>query len=440
MTLFLNIILPLILTLVLVGVVAFFAASESAYLSITKVTLRQLIKECRENKKNAAARRVVGLKKDNDFLLSLILIGINFVTSLASGLAATVAINIFGQVGSTYATIVMSIVLIIFGEITPKTVATVYPVKCAKAFSGPLALLKRIFFPIVWIFARISGLITSFLQLFLKEKKDTITEEELRSLISAGEHEGTLEHSEKRMLDNIFEFTDLKIHDIMKHRSLVKFVPIDADYEEVVKIFTETGFARLPVCDSSFEKVCGMIHYRNVLLMKAKSSKSGRKFVKSCMRKALFVPETLSASELLQKFRQEKKKFAVAVDENGSNSGIVTMDDLLRAVFGRSVPDDTAEIPPEKRIKPLSATEYLVPGDMRLDDVNDLLRLGLDSENYETLAGWILEQFDALPEAGEVIRRGEIVYKVEEQTRRRVQSVRIIFPAVPVSKVKGISN
>lgn len=146
------------------------------------------------------------------------------------------------------------------------------------------------------------------------------------------------------------------------------------------------------------------------------------------MRPALFIPETITATELLQKFRKENINFAVAVDENGSNIGIVTMDDIMRAVFGHSVHGEQSDIPPETLIVPVTSKEFLVPGDMKIDDVNELLKLELVSDDYDTLAGWLLEQFDAIPEAGETICRDGVLFKVEDQTRRRIQSVRITFP------------
>lgn len=424
MDIFTSIILPSLLVLLLVAVVAFFASSETAFLSITKMTLRQLLKNDDPKKKSTPAKKIAYLKKDTNKLLSLILIGINFVTSLASGLATTVAINISGEVGTAYATVIMVFILIIFGEITPKTFAAVFPVQAATKFAGPLIILQKIFFPIVWIFAKISGFLTHVLNALWKNDKKEITEEELKSLIEVGENEGTLEYNEKKMLYKIFDFTDLHIHDIMRHRSLVRFVSEDSDYDEIVKVFGETGFSRIPVCsESGFDDVVGMIYYKSVLIKSR--FKNSPDFVKRCIRPVIFVPETLMATELLAKFKKEQVNFAVCVDETGSNSGIVTMDDIMRAVFGRSVHEDSSEVPLESRIHPISTYEYLVPGDMKIDDVNELLKLDLFSEDYDTLAGWLLEKFDSLPESGESLKNGNVLYTVEEQSQRRIQTVKI---------------
>lgn len=426
MRLLTEIVLPVIADAFLVGIVAFFAASETAFLSITRVMLHQMLKKD-GTKKNTPAKKIQHLKKDTSKLLSLILIGINFITSLASGLAATIAINLMGDKGSAYATIVISFVLIIFGEIVPKTVAAVYPVKAASIFATPLIVLEKVLYPVVWLFSAITDGITKLLTHFVSEGKDLITEEELKSLIAVGENEGTLESSEKKMLYKIFEFTDLKVHDIMRHKSQVQFVPEDATYNQIADVFAETGYSRLPVCRGSFENVLGVLYYKNVLLA-GRVRKDSTNLAARCMRPALFVPETITATELLHHFRQENVNFAVAVDENGSNIGIVTMDDIMRAVFGHGVHGEQTDIPPETLIVPVTSKEFLVPGDMKLDDVNELLKLDLVSDEYDTLAGWLMEQFDAVPEAGETIKRGGVLYKVEDQTRRRIQSVRVTLP------------
>ncbi len=426
MNVFTEIIVPILADIMLVGVVAFFAASETAFLSITRVTLHQMLKKD-GGKKNSPAKKIQHLKKDTNKLLSLILIGINFITSLTSGLAATIAIKLAGNSGSAYATAIISFVLIVFGEIMPKTVASVYSVQTASIFATPLLILEKILFPVVWIFSTITNGITKVLTHFVTENRDLITEEELKSLIAVGENEGTLETSEKRMLYKIFEFTDLKVHDIMRHKSHVQFVPENATYDQIADIFAQTGYSRLPVCRNSFEEVLGVLYYKNVLL-EGRVIKESENLAVRCMRPALFIPETITATELLQKFRKENVNFAVAVDENGSNIGIVTMDDIMRAVFGHSVHGEQSDIPPESLIVPVTSKEFLVPGDMKIDDVNELLKLELVSDDYDTLAGWLLEQFDAIPEAGEALRRDGVLFKIEDQTRHRIQSVRITLP------------
>ena len=434
-----DILIPVAAIIILVLIVAFFAGSETAFLSITRLMLRHLQKNDTTGKKNSPAKKISYLKSDTNKLLSLILIGINFVTSLASGVAATLAISLLGDKGASVATFTIAFILIIFGEIVPKTIAAAHPIGFASFSAGPLILLQKILFPIVWIFSKITDGITHFLQGFFKKSKELITEDELKSLIAIGAKEGTLESNEKKMLYKIFDFTDLRIKNIMRHRSLVQYIPIDADYEEIVKIFALSGYSRLPVCNGDFSKAAGMLFYKTVLLKAPQKNtkpqaKTKKSFAQRFMRPVLFVPETLYATELLQKFKEEKQSFAIAIDENGSNSGIVTMDDILRAVFGRSINSIHNELPPEKRIQPVSITEYLLPGDIKINDVNELLDLDLESENYTTIGGWLLEQFEELPEVGAILKKDGVIYKIEEQSQRRIQNVRINLPHAPVLK------
>lgn len=438
MSLLTSIAAPVCAIILLVFVVAFFAGSETAFLSITRLMLRHLQKNDSHGKKNSPAKKITFLKNDTNRLLSLILIGINFVTSLVSGLAATLAINLLGDKGASVATFAMAFILIIFGEIVPKTVAAVHPLKFASVTATPLIFLTRLFFPLVWVFSKITKGITAFFQkFFFNNPKELITEEELKSLIEIGAKEGTLESSKKEMLYKIFDFTDLHIKDIMRHRSLVHFIPLNAEFEEIVRIFASSGYSRLPVCDGDFSKVEGMLFYKTVLLNVPREKKPARSaskpsFAQRYMRPTIFVPETLYATELLQKFKAERQNFAIAVDENGSNSGIVTMDDILRAVFGRSINSIHNEFPPEKRIHPVSITEYLVPGDLKIDDVNELLDLDLESENYNTFGGWLLEEFGELPEIGAVLKKDGTLYKIEEQFQRRIRTVRVTLSRAPV--------
>lgn len=439
MDLLYTVILPAILLVLCVLCVGFFAGAETAYLSITDIKMRQLLKNDREGKKkNTAIKRIAFLKKDVNKLLSLILIGINFVTSLASGLGATVAINLFGNAGSTYATVVMTFALTIFGEILPKTVAAAHPVGIASRHSRKLIILEYALMPIVWFFSKLTEGITAFIMLFMKETDNRLSEEELKSLIDVGENEGTLEHSEKQLLYNIFAFTDLQVHHIMRHRSKVRFVPIDATYDETVKIFAEARYSWLPVCDGSFDEVKGILYYKTLLLRgKFSSSEENEAYkrqyvVRHCMKSAYFVPETMGALELLQKFKKERMHFAVAVDETGVNSGIVTLHDILGAVFGSRINEflgDTTEESPKSRITEVSSLDYIVPGEIRLSELNEVLHLDLHSDDYDTLAGWLMEQFDELPEEGQAMTSDGVIYLIDKVEERRIHSVRIKLSA-----------
>ena len=404
----------------IINCVAFFSGSETAFLSISKIKMKRLVQEKRRNAKIASS-----LKENIDELLTIVLIGTNFMNSLASALATTLAIEIVGDSGVGIATLVITFFATTFGQIVPKTVAGFYPDDIACKNSVVLLVLEKIFFPIVWIFSKISKGASALATKFFKNDSTLVTEEELKALIEVGEKEGTLEAGEKQMLYKIFRFSDLTVHNIMKHRSLIKAVPLEANKLEIVDMFVQTGVNMIPVYKESKETIVGVIHYKSVLM--CASNKVGKSYAETVMKGVLFVPETLTALELLSKFRKERTEFAVALNEQGETAGIVTMDDIMRVVFGRMTDEDIGRIPAEARIKFVSANEFVVPGDITLDELNSIFKINLESEEYSTLGGWILERFGSLPSTGEITVWNGILFVVEDQAARRVQSVRIKF-------------
>ena len=411
----------------LVWLTAFFAGSETAYLSMTNIRLRKMLRE-----RKADAKKVRALFSDIDGLLTVILVGINFTNTLASSIATSLAIALVGKSGVGISTIAVSFFITVFGQIIPKTIAATEGnvEKVAARNATPLAFLKKIFFPIVWVFSQVSRGAAFLVQKIWRSENSVITEEELKILIESGAADGTLEKSEKNMLDKILQISDFTLRNIMKHRSLVTYINISDSYDTIVAAFKNSGYSHLPVCArtsegeiDSKENVVGVLYYKDVLFGKKNSPDfSPAKF----MKLPLFVPETFSVIELIQVFKKENRSFAVALDEQGSTAGIVTLDDVMRGLFGRmSDAGNHNEIPAESRVKIISPKEFLVPGDMHLSDVNSILNMNLQSENFSTLGGWILEKFDSLPSSGEALRFKENLFIVEDQSQRRITLVRI---------------
>lgn len=415
--------LIVIALILIINAVGFFAGSETAFLSLSKIKIRQLLSSKRKNSKT-----VYKLKKNIDELLTIILIGTNFMNSLASALATTLAIQVAGNSGVGIATIAVTCCSTIFGQIVPKTVAVFYPSETACRNSVILLVLEKIFFPIVWLFSKISKFAVFLVMKFVKTDSTLVTEEELKTLIEVGTSEGTLEKNEQVLLNKIFRFSDLTVHDIMKHRSLVKSVSIESSREEIINAFNESGVSRLPVYEKSEEEICGVIYYKAILFSGANESSDEKiKIAEALMTNVLYVPETFSALELLSKFRKEKSDFAVVLDENGCTAGIVTIDDIMRIVFGRMTIEEKSELAPEDQIKFISAKEFIVPGALTIEDVNEILKLNIDSEECVTFGGWIMEKFGYLPVAGEYFKNEGILFVVEEQVQRRVTSVRVKY-------------
>ena len=363
----------ILLLFVLIALSAFFSSSETAFSVLSPIKLRQLQKE-----KAKHAKLMYELKRGKDRLLVTILVGNNLVNNFASSLAAALAISLCGDSGIGIATVIMTVFIIIFGEIVPKTVASYRAVFIAQKTAPLLRFFEIVLSPVTALFSILTKGIHAAAAKLWSDTMPIVTEEELKMLIELGNQEGTLEAGEKEMMNKIFEFTDLHVRSIMTNRLFVKSVPVTAGYDETIECFRSCGFSRLPVYNGTLDSICGLIHYKDVLFAgdtlsahaaSSCSADSGAGVpadsgavpkadfsLAAIMHQPLFVPETKSAASLLHEFISKKQNFAIAVDENGCNSGIITLDDLLSAVFGHITDEyDSMNIPPEERIEFVSS-------------------------------------------------------------------------------------
>ena len=414
---------PLLLV-VLFAFGAFWTASETAWTSLSKIKARQMKNEGRKN-----SRQIVYLRNRLDMVISTSLVGTNLMTTLTTSVMTAWVTMAFGKQYLQYGTIIVTVVAIIFMQIIPKTFAAFRTEEWCSLSVWPILFFQKLLFPVIFLFDLLAKFI-NFLETKLNRKHaPLVTEEELKTLLEVGKKEGTLESDEKKMMERIFEFSDLHVHDIMKHRSLIKYIDVNFSIDQVVNMFSNSGYSRLPVCDGNPEKVLGVLHYKQVLFAD-RAIKTSPDFLRICMNEVMYVPETFSAVELLQKFKKEKENFAVVIDEYGSIAGIVTMDDILKEVFGRMTDEfGGSELSPEQRIQVVSTNEFIVPGDMKTDEVEEVLNIKLESEVYDTLGGWLLERFDELPPVGAVYfyKEANAIMIVDDQSARRIQQVRIKF-------------
>lgn len=413
-------ILTLILLFILVACVGFFSSSETAYLSLQKLKVRRMLEEGRKH-----AKIVARLKSNMENLLTVVLVGTNFLNSFASALATALAIEIFGSKGAAIAPIAASFFMSTFGQIIPKTAAGLYPEKIALSSSLSLLWLEKIFYPIVWVFSKISHVAVVLVEKIIKPTGTIVTEEELKTLIDVGSNEGTIEKDESYLLNKIIKFNDLKINDVMKHRSLVSMINQNASYQEVKEEFQRSGFSTLTVYSGSRENVVGVLNYKK-LLFGTEETNLGPGYAARHMVEVLYIPGTLTVFEVLQKFRYDEHKFAVVLDEQGQTDGIITMEDIMKVVFGHMSDENTYDDKaPEDKVQLISLNTFIVPGDMKLDDVNEILDLKLESDEMNTIGGWLLEEFGYLPNAGNVVIKDKNIYTAEEVEQRRISSVKI---------------
>lgn len=414
-----ELIIRILIIIVLIRFVGFFTSSETAYISLTKLKMRRMIDE---NYKHA--KTVEKLKDNMDRLLTTVLIGTNFLNSLVSALATSLIADYLGGGGVGLPTFAIAFFITTFGQIIPKTIASHNPEKVTSKSSVILLTLGKIFFPVIWIFERLSHLVIKIVEKFVNTDSNAINEDDLKTLIAVGEHEGTIEKDESRMLNKLIQFNDLSVSDIMKHRSFVSMVEASATEEETIAEFLESGFSTITVYKGSSENVVGILNYKKVMTA-SDDVDSGEGFAGRMKSEVQFVPATMTVLELLQKFRSEENKFAVVLNEQGATAGIVTMEDILRTVFGRMIDENSDNVAPEEKIRMISYNTFLVPGDMKLEDVNEILGLNLESEDMNTLGGWMLEQFGSLPSSGNTLIHNKVIFTAEDVFQRRIVSVKI---------------
>ena len=400
--------------------VGFFTSSETAYLSLPRIKLRNMVEKGRKN-----AKKVAELKANMDRLLTTVLIGTNFLNSLASALATALAIELLGSKGTAIAPFVTAFFITTFAQIVPKTAAALHPDSFTCFSALPLMILEKLFFPIVWLFEKLSHGAVVLVEKIMKPAGAIVTEEELKTLIDVGSHEGTIEKDESRLLNKIIKFNDLSVNDVMKHRSQVSMIKKEAAYDEVINQFLTSGFSTLTVYSKTRENVVGVLNYKKVLFCPENIDRS-EGFAGRQMSDVLFIPGTMSVLDILQLFRTSEHKFAVVLDEQGQTDGIITMEDILKVVFGHMTDENTYDnTAPEDKVELVSLNTFIVPGDMKIDDANEILGLNLESDDMDTVGGWLLEQFGYLPSSGTVLIKEKNLFTAEDVSGRRIVSVRV---------------
>lgn len=413
-----TVVLKILQFVLLILCVGFFTSSETAYLSLNQLKVRRMLDEKRKN-----ARLVEKLKGNMDKLLTTVLIGTNFLTSFTSALVTALVLMVLGDSRlNNLVPFITAFFITTFGQIVPKTVAGIYPEKIASFSSQPLRLLEIIFFPVIWIFQKLSSSVVKLAEKIMKNPDPIITEEELKTLIALGEKEGTIERGESRMMNRLIKFNDLCVHDIMKHKNFVRMLNYDDDFEQMVLSFDKYGYSIMPVYKENQDNIVGIVDYKTVLY--AENTVTAGKI----MQEVNYVPGTFSVLEMLNRFRQEEYRFAVVLNEQGQTSGIITMEDIIRMVFGRMTVEENLynQVAPEEKIKIISQNTILMPGEMKIEEANEILGLDLFSEHFMTIGGWILEQFGHLPSTGEIIIHEKTIFQIEEILQHRIVTVRVI--------------
>lgn len=405
--------------IILLALSAFFSSAETAYTTINRIRLRTLIEEG-----NTAAKRVERIIHNPGKMLSAILIGNNIVNLSASSLMTIFSTNVFGSRSVGAATGVLTLLVLIFGEISPKTMASVHAERIALLYSVPVSALIWLLTPVIFIVNFLSRGLMLLLRIDPDKKNGNFTTNELRTIMEVSHEEGVLENEEKVMINNVFDFGDTQAKDIMIPRADMVFANIDDSYDDLLEIFKKEMFTRLPVYENTTDNVIGIINMKDLLLHEGPKENF---HIRNILREAHFTYEYKKISELMLEMKDYSVNFTIVLDEYGSTAGLITFEDLLEEIVGEIRDEyDSAE---EELIQQVGPNEYIIEGSMKLDDINDALELSLDSEDYDSIGGLIIELLDHLPQVGESVTTADgIRLVVDSLDKNRIEKVHMYLP------------
>ena len=414
----------LIILFVLLMLSAFFSSAETALTTVNRIRLRTLAEEGSKR-----AETVLAITDDSGKMLSAILIGNNIVNLSAASLTTTLAYS-FGGSMVAIASGILTVLILLFGEITPKTMATIHSERMSLIYAPVISIFMKVMTPVIFIINGLSIGVLFLLRVDPNAKNNTMTENELRTIVDVSHEDGVIESDERQMINNVFDLGDARAKDVMVPRVHVTFADIDSTYEELIEIFREDKYTRLPVFKDTTDNVVGTINMKDLLLY----DNTNGFHIRDILREAYFTYEYKSISELLVEMRQASFNIAIVLDEYGETAGLITLEDILEEIVGEI--HDEYDENEEDFIQEIDEREYIVEGSTNLDDLNDRLELDLRSEEYDSLGGFIIERLDRLPEEGDRIDTEDGIHMVVEKLdKNRIELVHLYLPeADPLSE------
>ena len=408
-----------VILVILLGLSAFFSSAETALTTVNKIRMRSLADDG-----NKRAKIVLKLTENPGKMLSAILIGNNIVNLSASSLTTTIAIGFGADIAVAIATGIITVLILIFGEITPKTVATINSEKLSLVYAYPIHFIMTVLTPISFLINILARIILFILRVDPNAKPDAMTEDELRTIVEVSHESGVIEEEEREMINNVFDLGDAKAKDVMVPRVNVVFANVESSYEELIDIFREHKFTRLPVYEETTDNVIGTINMKDLLLYNHKEDFHIREF----LREAYFTYEHKVVSELLVEMREASYNIAIVLDEYGETAGLITLEDILEEIVGE-IHDEYDEYEEDELLTRINDFEYILEGSISLDDLDDRLELKLESEEYDSLGGFIIENLDRHPEVGdEITTENGLRLVVDSLDKNRVEKVHIFIP------------
>lgn len=411
-------VIQLTVLVLLIFLSAFFSSAETALSTVNKVRIRTLVEE--NNKRAITLQKVLDHYSK---MLSAVLIGNNIVNISASSLATSMVIRLFGNYYVGFATGLLTVVVLLFGEIVPKNWAMINNEKIALLYGGIIYSLMIILTPVIFIVDKLSHGLMRLLRID-PNKKSVMTESELRTYVDVSHEDGVIESEEREMIYNVFDFSDALAKDIMIPRIDMVTVDINASYEDVMTVFRESMYTRIPVYKEEKDNIIGIINVKDFLLV----DHAEEFHIEKILRDAYYTYEFKKSADLMLEMRESASNVALVLNEYGAAVGMITLEDLLEEIVGE-IRDEYDEDEKEL-IQQLGEQEYLVEAGMKLSDINDALGTSLESEDYDSIGGIVIELLDRLPEPGEEVTTADGIHiKVMDIHQNRIEKVLMTLPA-----------
>lgn len=401
-------------------IIAILSGSEVAFIAVNRLKLRSLIE-----KGNINATIVQKIRDEHDLLFSVVILSGNLFTILATSLGTAIALYIFGEeLGIIIATIVMTFLTVVFGELAPKTFAASHAEGIALAMARPIRLYIRLISPIVWIFRRSSNFLIRLFGGEIAPTPQFLTEEEMKAMISIGEEEGAIEKEEKKMLHNVFEFGDKKVSEAMVPRTEIVAIPEDAVITDVLKLVAEYGYSRYPVIKENVDNITGVLYVKSILRMMAEKEVTSQTPIRDFIKEAYYIPESKMVTSLLDEMQKNKFQIAIVVDEHGGTAGLITLEDIMEEIVG-GLQDEFEAMEAEKEVEVIDENTFVVSGSTEIDEVNELIGVNLKSEEFHTIGGFLFGLFGHLPKVDEQLRYQGLKFLILEMNGRRIEKIKI---------------
>ncbi|MBI5191019.1 MAG: HlyC/CorC family transporter [Nitrospirae bacterium] len=411
-------VLSVVVIVLCVLCVAFFSSSEAALISVSRLKIRGLVE-----KGNKQAKAVSRLREEHDRLFGTILLTENFFIILASSLGTALAISIDPdhEWVTVIASVVMTVFIVMFGEIAPKTFAASHSTRMALIVGRPMEFIVTLMHPLVWLFTSVTNRAIALVA-GKREVSPFVTEEEIKTIITIGEEEGTLDVGEKAMLHKVFEFGDTQAVEAMRPRTEIISVDKDARVSEALALVAEHGHSRYPVVEDNVDNVQGVLYVKDLLIGMSKGEIDNESPITRLVRAAYFVPETKRVKELLSEMQAQKIQMVIVIDEYGGTAGMVTLEDLMEEIVG-SIQDEYDR--EEKEVQIVDEKNFVVSGTADIDEVNGEIGTTISSDDFNTIGGFLFGLFGRMPRAGESLKYKELKFEVLEMDGRKIGRLKI---------------